>query len=692
MRRHAVLATGAFFSLLFVVLPLQATGDEQVAMNDGTQGIEFLTTGASPLYQDWLGYSGNFGCSIDLASLDAPATLSPLRMGIGAIASFASKDKAKVEAYGAYGEMGYQSILHLRGTSTMRLLGGIRLGYARLSFTKSGINLADDPSLYAAARVQADFNLAGLDGFRFGMWYAYEAFIGKDPLYTMPVGITVTYAVPFHFSESRYNPGIFRLSPLVADYDGSVERKAADAVAWKAAAQAEADARVLAVAKAEAETLAAAQEAAEAMAALAVADATAVAEELPLLAMGFANGDSAAQVSRNIELKSLDSGPFALTWASDKAAVIGNDGSFNPPVDDTPVKLTATVSKGSASASRTFAVLAKKPPVIHGVSRVLGTSAIASDIGTVEFDLMDATMLPFGMALDPYTINNDTVLITLDGIPVTGIVGYLANSRSVTFTPAAPFSRGANYNVRMTTGIRYAGGAAIPAGYSFDFTTLNRADIAGQFKFNQDGMDASGKNSDLRISGMGFDTQKVREGTASARFDGKRARATSDMNFGDALTVAVWVNMAAPLKSSLNTILANAVTSESSDGFKLCVNRWNTTDHSLLIEAGNGRTGGKWQSRPGMVLDGNWSHLAFVIDKPNKTIKLYFNGEPTPLTFVSDQGFKEADFAYDFRSDGPFFIGSFLDKDFGYSGNMDDLRIYNVALSDAEIVQIATEK
>ena len=31
---------------------------------------------------------------------------------------------------------------------------------------------------------------------------------------------------------------------------------------------------------------------------------------------------------------------------------------------------------------------------------------------------------------------------------------------------------------------------------------------------------------------------------------------------------------------------------------------------------------------------GNWSHLAFVIDKPNKTIKLYFNGEPTALTFV----------------------------------------------------------
>ena len=463
------------------------------------------------------------------------------------------------------------------------------------------------------------------------MWYAYEAFIGKDPLFTMPVGITLTYAVPFHFSESRSDRGTIRFLSLVADYDGSVEKKAAVAVALKIAAQAEADARVLAAAKAEAETLAAAQ-------------------ELALLELGFAHAESAAQISRNTELEPVESGPFDL------------------------------------------AILAKQAPVVRGVDRVLETSAIASGIGAVEFDLMDATMLPFGMALDPYTINNNTVLITLDGIPVTGIVGYLADSRRATFTPAAPFSRGANYNVRMTTGIRYAGGTAIPAGYSFDFTTLNRADIAGQFRFNLDGADASGKNSDLRLSGLGFDKQKVREGTASARFDGKRARASSDMNFGDALTVAVWVNMAAPLKSSLNTILANAVTSESSDGFKLCVNRWNTTDHSILIEAGNGRTGGKWQSRPGMVLEGNWSHLAFVIDKPNKTIKLYFNGEPTALTFVSDQGFKEADFAYDFRSDGPFFIGSFLDKDFGYSGNMDDLRVYNVALSDAEIAQIATEK
>ena len=153
---------GTLFCLLCTLLPFHLAGELPKKANDGTHGIEFLTTGASPLYQDWLGVSGNLGCSIDMASLDAPEALSALRMGLGAIASFAWKDAAKVEAYGAYAESAYQSILPLRGNLNLRLLGGLRLGVAQLSFTKSGVNLAESPSLYAAARIQADFDLVGL--------------------------------------------------------------------------------------------------------------------------------------------------------------------------------------------------------------------------------------------------------------------------------------------------------------------------------------------------------------------------------------------------------------------------------------------------------------------------------------------------------------------------------------------------
>ena len=190
-----------------------------------------------------------------------------------------------------------------------------------------------------------------------------------------------------------------------------------------------------------------------------------------------------------------------------------------------------------------------------------------------------------------------------------------------------------------------------------------------------------------------FVTDVVHEGTGSLYLNGNRQYGTSNINLGSALTVAVWVNVDNPIKSSINTILSNTFTGEQSNGFKLCINRWGTSDRSVVIEVGDGSTGGKWTTASNLIQPGNWYHLAFVIDQQNQSIKIYYNGAEAPLTFASDQGCNQNQFNYSFNTAGPFTIGAFPGGfSYSFKGHLDDMRVHNRVLSAEEIAKIAQEK
>ena len=101
---------------------------------------------------------------------------------------------------------------------------------------------------------------------------------------------------------------------------------------------------------------------------------------------------------------------------------------------------------------------------------------------------------------------------------------------------------------------------------------------------------------------------------------------------------------------------------------------------------------GQWIRGPNLIQPGSWYHLAFVIDQPNQTMKIYYNGVEAPLTSVSDEGLRVDEFQYNCSTSGPFTIGSFLDSTYGLKGHLDDMRVYNRVLSDEEIAKIAQEK
>ena len=80
-----------------------------------------------------------------------------------------------------------------------------------------------------------------------------------------------------------------------------------------------------------------------------------------------------------------------------------------------------------------------------------------------------------------------------------------------------------------------------------------------------------------------------------------------------------------------------------------------------------------------------------MIDQPNQSLRIYYNGAQATLSFASDEGYTRQQFDYNFNTAGPFTIGAFPGDYYGFKGHLDDMRVYNRVLSDAEIAKIAQE-
>ncbi|WP_225999762.1 immunoglobulin-like domain-containing protein [Paenibacillus sp. BJ-4] len=92
-------------------------------------------------------------------------------------------------------------------------------------------------------------------------------------------------------------------------------------------------------------------------------DADDVAQAKDALALGFASGDSAAAVSQPLVLPRTGLNGTTVSWSSDSPDVITKEGAVTRPsydAGDKKVTLTATITKGTASDTRTFEVTVLK--------------------------------------------------------------------------------------------------------------------------------------------------------------------------------------------------------------------------------------------------------------------------------------------------------------------------------------------
>ena len=68
-----------------------------------------------------------------------------------------------------------------------------------------------------------------------------------------------------------------------------------------------------------------------------------------------------------------------LVWTSSNPNVLSNDGQYNPPAEDTNVTYTITITKGEATATASFVVIAKAPETIASI-RALNTEELDTTV------------------------------------------------------------------------------------------------------------------------------------------------------------------------------------------------------------------------------------------------------------------------------------------------------------------------
>ena len=85
-----------------------------------------------------------------------------------------------------------------------------------------------------------------------------------------------------------------------------------------------------------------------------MADAEDVRQAKNALEIGYAQGDSARAVTRNVTLPAKGNNGVEVTWVSSDTGVISTDGTVTRPDMNTEVTLTTTLSKNAASDTKEF--------------------------------------------------------------------------------------------------------------------------------------------------------------------------------------------------------------------------------------------------------------------------------------------------------------------------------------------------
>ncbi|MEZ5739899.1 MAG: LamG domain-containing protein [Burkholderiaceae bacterium] len=280
-------------------------------------------------------------------------------------------------------------------------------------------------------------------------------------------------------------------------------------------------------------------------------------------------------------------------------------------------------------------------------------------------------------------------------------INIVDGGQTIEITPdSGTWQIGATHTVTLSDTIESDTGSTLRNPLTYTFKTLDTASLVGWWEFDNSLADLSGNGNTIDTNqGVTFanDPTLHRSGTHAAYFDGSSYMVLNDVNFdlGDKFAVAFWVYIPT-LRSNINTILANASANEATSGFKIGVNNWLQLDGGVILEGGNGAQGGKARTGPNFVQDGQWYHFAYNVDTtadlPNgRHVQIFFNGAEATVNY--DGGSTGPMGSMDWtlmKTTGPLYFGAMVGGSYRLNGAyIDDLRIYNRSLTDAEVLNIA---
>jgi Concanavalin A-like lectin/glucanases superfamily/Secretion system C-terminal sorting domain len=219
-------------------------------------------------------------------------------------------------------------------------------------------------------------------------------------------------------------------------------------------------------------------------------------------------------------------------------------------------------------------------------------------------------------------------------------------------------------------------------------TTIPQDGLIGYWPFNGNAQDQSSLANHGEVNGATLTTDRCDKRNSAYEFNGidnfievKDSESLSNMN---SITMSAWIfldNDSKPFQGILTKWWQGVNCTDNSDNYCMAINNVPQTNNEAKFVCGtNNYTNYQLQSTV-KVNTNNWMHLSFVHDK---TVggKLYINGVFAGSTDIPGEICK---------STNPLLIGA--DNNRGtywrfFDGKIDDLAIWNRALSDSEIVDV----
>jgi hypothetical protein len=376
--------------------------------------------------------------------------------------------------------------------------------------------------------------------------------------------------------------------------------------------------------------------------------------------VGVNNGTSVIITGTNFSATTADNtvkfnGTTAIVSAATTTAL-----TTSVPQGSTTGKITVTVNGLTATSAADFIV--NQPPTIATTSLAYALPGATLDIIGTNFSA---------------TLANNAVLI--NGTPAT-VIAATATVLTVTIPVGA------------TTGLITVTVFGISVTSSFEFEVLKdfpRNGLVAWYPFNGNANDASGNNLNGTITEAMPATDRFNRANQSYSFDGVNDKIVMGnpalLQINTQITVAGWIN------SDILDVVpgGNGVTFLSkiffdpgqggnpTKGYRMYQNAFgNGTPSLALVVYGASFTSLYVGSTP--ITAGSWIFVTLVIN--NASVKFYHNGAVTnSLTNAAN--------SLDDGSGGDLNIGTY-GGGFFFDGKIDDIMIYNRALSDAEVTQL----
>jgi hypothetical protein len=360
-----------------------------------------------------------------------------------------------------------------------------------------------------------------------------------------------------------------------------------------------------------------------------------------------------------------DGDPLNYNWSSAKGTIIGTGSSVTWTAPDSAGRyvINCSVSDNNANqvaASDTILVMKyiNQNPVITGMNaspRKMNLGA-ASEIICYAND-PDKDSLKYNWSSSAGSISGD--------------------SSSIIWT--APSAAG-NYYIKCSVDDQHGGIAIDSIGVEVrDFSIVQTGELAAYYPFNGNANDASGNNNNGTVYGATLTTDRFGNPNSAYSFNGQtsyiQVPSSSSLNFQNAITINFWMKV-----GTLYT-REQYVLSQGSYDKRLKISI--IPDNSLrwTIITNSSKNGGiiDLDSETKLVTDSLYNVTVLY---SGSDYEIYINGNLDSFSSWSGQLL---------QTNIPLTIGQMLPTDQGYNfrGVLDDIRIYNYALSVSDIKTLA---